>query len=291
LADPQPLRRYPGLVITGHADADLVLAVLDDWRPTAADEHATGFRVFFSTADDRDAAAAGLAVAMPRVTASPIDVDDEQWAERSQASLTAVRVGHLTVAPPWDIPQQAPDGSATIIVLPSMGFGTGHHASTRLCLALLQSVSMTELRVCDVGTGSGVLALAALTLGAVEVLAVDYDQDAVTCAEENAALNGSPQGLDIRRFDLTSDGTLPGSPYDVVIANLTGGLLIRLCDGLVAAARPGGTLILSGITAAECDDVLAAFVSRSCRVQTRLSEDGWEGLALTTSSPTTTTAG
>jgi ribosomal protein L11 methyltransferase len=291
LADPQPLRRYPGLVITGHDDADLVLAVLDDWRPTAADDHTDGFRVFFSTADDRDAAAAGLAAAMPRVTASQIDVDDEQWAERSQASLTAVRVGNLTVAPPWDIPQQVPAGSAVIVVLPSMGFGTGHHASTRLCLALLQSVSMNEQRACDVGTGSGVLALAALTLGAVDVLAVDYDQDAVACAEENAALNGSPQGLDIRRFDLTSDGALPGSPYDVVIANLTGGLLIRLCDGLVAAARPGGTLIRSGITAAEGDDVRAAFVARGSLVQQRLSEDGWEGLALTTSTPTPTTTG
>lgn len=276
---PRAGRTYAGLDITGHDDPDLVLAVVDDWSPTAVDDTGPALRIFFSTSGDRDAAAAGLTAAMPAVSCVAVDVPDEHWAERSQAALTAVRVGALSVAPPWDIPD---DGSTVIVILPSMGFGTGHHASTRLCLSLLQEGPLNGARVCDVGTGSGVLAIAALRLGASAAVAVDYDPDSVACARDSAALNHITRGLDIRQADLEREGTIAGAPFDLVLANLTGGLLVRLVDRLVALVRPGGTLILSGITAAEADDVRAAFTASGARIEHAVAEDGWVGLRLRT---------
>jgi ribosomal protein L11 methyltransferase len=277
LADARPERLYAGLDLTGYADPDFVAAEVDGFAPTAVEDSGSTLRIFFNSPDDRDAAAAHLRAAMPAVTCTPVDVPDEQWAERSQAALTAVRVGGLTVAPPWDIPT---DGSQVIVILPSMGFGTGHHASTRLCLGLLQDLALSGSRVCDVGTGSGVLAIAALRLGASEAVAVDYDIDSIVCARESADLNHITAGLDIRQVDLEREGTVAGAPFDLVIANLTGGLLIRLVNRLVSMTVPGGALVLSGITLAEGDDVIAAFTNAECEVVTQRDEDGWIGLSL-----------
>lgn len=87
-------------------------------------------------------------------------------------------------------------------------------------------------------------------------------------------------GLDIQQVDLETGGMPAGVPFDLVIANLTGGLLIRLVDRLVTMAGPGRSLVLSGITSAEADDVIAAFTGAGCALQTRLDEDGWVGLRL-----------
>lgn len=277
MADARPERIYAGLDLAGYDDADFVIAEVDEFSPTAVEDSGHALRIFFNTAADRDAAATHLGAAMPAVTRAPVDVPDEHWAERSQAALTAVRVGALTVAPPWDIPA---DGPQVIVILPSMGFGTGHHASTRLCLGLLQALDLRDRRVCDVGTGSGVLAIAALRLGASDVVALDYDIDAVVCARESAELNHVASGLDIRQIDLERDGGVAGEPFDLVIANLTGGMLVRLVDRLVSMTVPGGSLILSGITLAEGDDVIAAFRGAGCDVVARRDEDGWIGLGL-----------
>lgn len=277
MADARAERIYAGLDVAGYADADFVTAEVDEFSPTAVDDSSATLRIFFSTPAERDAALAHLRAAMPAVTCTAVDVPDEHWAERSQAALTAVRVGALTVAPPWDIPT---DGSQVIVILPSMGFGTGHHASTRLCLGLLQELPMTGSRVCDVGTGSGVLAIAALRLGASHVVALDYDIDSVVCARESAELNHITAGLDIRQIDLERDSSVAGAPFDLLIANLTGGLLIRLVDQLVSMTMPGGALVLSGITLAEGDDVIAAFTRAGCQVAARRDEDGWIGLSL-----------
>lgn len=276
MAESRPTRVYAGLEISG-ADPDFVLAEVDGLPVLAVEDVAGGQRLFFATPIDRDAAMPALQAAFPGAALTPVDVPDEQWAERSQASLTAVRVGRITVAPPWDVPV---DDSLVVTILPSMGFGTGHHASTRLCLALLQQLTLSTARVVDVGTGSGVLAIAALRLGAASALAVDYDHDSIVCAQESAELNGITAGLDIRQVDLEHDRSLPGAPFDVVLANLTGGLLMRLVDPLTALVAPGGTMILSGITAAEADDVIRTFAAAGCPVAMRLDEDGWVGVRL-----------
>ena len=189
--------------------------------------------MFFQDDSARTRALAALAPRFPTLTLHPLDVADEDWAARSQASLRAVQVGRIIVAPPWDVP-------TTLVIQPSMGFGTGHHATTRLCLAALQRVdARRSARVLDIGTGSGVLAIAASRLGAGDVTGLDDDDDAIQAAWENLALNpGAIVALivgDLRSTELR--------PADVILANLTGSLLISSAERLRKLTNARGRLV------------------------------------------------
>jgi len=185
-----------------------------------------------------------------------VEIEDEDWAARSQANLTHVRVGRLVVAPPWDIPPGLPHDTHLIVIPPSMGFGTGHHETTRLCLRLLQDLDLRGKRLVDVGTGSGVLAIAAVLLGAGSVEGIDYDEDALTSARESVAVNGLSGRIRLRAADIRSDRT---AAADVVTANLTGALLVAVAPELASMADAGGSLILSGFQPPEAASVVDAF--------------------------------
>ena len=185
-----------------------------------------------------------------------VEIEDEDWAARSQANLTHVRVGRLVVAPPWDIPPGLPHDTHLIVIPPSMGFGTGHHETTRLCLRLLQDLDLRGKRLVDVGTGSGVLAIAAVLLGAGSVEGIDYDEDALTSARESVAVNGLSGRIRLRAADIRSDRT---AAADVVTANLTGALLVAVAPELASIADAGGSLILSGFQPPEAASVVDAF--------------------------------
>lgn len=272
------VRTWPALDI--HPASDLLQAALVDYDVTAVDERSSeDWRVFFTIAGERDRAAAALKLEFPSITIESIDVPDENWAARSQASLRAVRVGNIVVAPPWDVPAATgPGGELVIVIQPSMGFGTGHHATTRLCIAALQRLNVAGRTVLDVGTGSGVLVIAASLLGASRSVGIDDDADAITAARENLELNPQAEATvlvaDLRATDVGS--------ADIVIANLTGGLLISAALRLQDFVARGGSLVLSGLMAVEEQDVLAAFPTWT--VEQRSEEDEWLCLTLQRSS-------
>ena len=261
--------------------AGLVLAAADEFHPSAVEASPQGLRVYFGSAADREAASAHLGRVLPDCSVVSVDVPDERWAERSQAALKAVRVGALTVAPPWDAPV---DRSKVIIIQPSMGFGTGHHASTRLCLQLLQATPIDGTTVLDVGTGSGVLAIAASKLGAAPVVAIDFDPDAIASAQECLDLNGLTAAIELRQVDLERESIIAGQPFDIILANLTGGMLMRMAARLCALTVAGGTLIVSGVTREEDAGVIAAFQTAGATLFTRVVENHdseWVGLRFT----------
>ena len=230
---------------------ELVLAELDDFQPTAIQQsdETSWLRAFFGSAASRTAAARALATAFGHyLLVQSIDVDDENWAERSQSDLRAVTIGRLIVAPPWDAPgQQGRAQPLLVVIQPSMGFGTGHHATTRLALKALQSLDLNHRTVLDVGCGSGVLAIAAVRLGAGAALGIDVDPDALTAAKDNLDLN-NVGGL--VRFE-EADFRQMTSPSGVVVANLTGALLERSASALARLVEPGGFLIVSGFMGTE----------------------------------------
>lgn len=287
------MAEYPALDLAYPQDEDtpalleLLYACLDDFEPVAIHEHETGdgVRVFFRAAQGRDAAAAALRTHFgERLTSvSTTDVPDDGWARRSQAQLTAVRVGRIVVAPPWAPEANRESDDLLVVIEPSMGFGTGHHATTRLCLELLQREPVRERRVTDVGTGSGVLAIGAWKLGASAVTAVDCDPDALQNARDNVRRNGAEGAITLRESDLSA---LELPPADVVIANLTGAVLQRYAAALAGLTAPAGRLIVSGFPPEEQPDIERAFASAPAATAV---DGAWAAAAFVITSPPTPT--
>jgi ribosomal protein L11 methyltransferase len=278
---------------------DAIAALLDDYSPSAIEDLTAlpmppgglwdptyppppepplsplRWRVFFATDADRNAARDALRAAYPHLAITAEDVSDEDWAARSQRALTAVRSGRFIVAPPWDVPNES---AATVIVIePSRGFGTGHHASTRLCLCALSDIDVRSARVLDLGTGSGVLAMAAFLSGAREVVAVDIDSDAIDSARQSAVLNRRVGPIHWLVADFRDRGweALSGGPFDVVLANLTGGMLISSAARIRELIKPGGVFICSGFDESERDDVERAL---GLKVRAAFFEEHWVSL-------------
>ncbi len=263
------MKTYPALTFR-FVDPDILAALVDDFSPTAIEPRDTDVRVFFATARERDAAQNALA---PRFDASAIDVPDDDWARRSQEGLQPISVGGITIVPSSTF--QVASRPLAIVIQPSMGFGTGHHATTRLCLAALQTLDLRGRDVLDVGTGSGVLAIAADWLGAARAAGIDYDADAIRSARENLVLNPETRHVTFDVVDFTA-AALPQA--DIVTANLTGALLVRSASRLAGAVRPGGTLVLSGLLAHEREEVRRAFAGMDLTWEGE--EDGWVGIAV-----------
>jgi ribosomal protein L11 methyltransferase len=278
------MRLYPALDVSS-PDCDTLLALTDDFQPIAVEERDGTTRIFFGSAADRDAAHVALS---PQFTSAPVDVSDEDWARRSQEGLPAITVGRVTVVASRqssvlspESPVSSPESPApspsgiTIVIPPSMGFGTGHHVTTRLCLQALQDLDLAGKTVLDVGTGSGVLAIAADLLGAARARGIDYDADAVQAARENLPLNPSARRV---TFDIVDVNGASFEPADIVTANLTGALLVKSATTVLHSVKPGGTLILSGILAAERDEVAGAMAPAA--VVWEREAEGWVGLAM-----------
>lgn len=292
---------WPALVLRAKAVDDseeLVSGVLTDFSPVAIHDLAERplppgglwdptfppipdppptplhWTVCFDDVDERNRAADALQATLPELSIEPVDLPDDDWAARSQRSLTKVTAGRFIIAPPWDLP--ADDVEATVIVIePSMGFGTGHHATTRMCLRLLSELDVSDLTVIDLGTGSGVLSMAAALSGARSVLGIDIDQDAINSAETSAALNTLPDTITFKVGDFRSD---PPQAAELVLANLTGGMLTSSATQIGALVKAGGHLILSGFDQSEVERVRTQFAPFAER--DRLTEDNWVALHL-----------
>jgi ribosomal protein L11 methyltransferase len=235
--------------------------------------------VFFVTREARNDAAAATTAASPGVRCTAIEVSDENWAERSQASLEPVSAGRVVVLPREELRStlSSTGDDIVIVIRPSMGFGTGHHASTRLCLRLLQQRTLAGASVIDVGTGSGLLAIAARKLGAGDAVAIDIDHDALQSASENIDLNGEQAHIGLEAVDLAVAPSQLDRVFDLVLANLTAAVIVRYAGALAEMTAAAGRLIVSGIQPHEFEEVASALGRHGLALASRLDEADWVG--------------
>ena len=202
-------------------------------------------------------------------------VDDADWTDAWKAGYAPQRIGRVVIVPSWLDEAIGPDEVA-LRLDPGMAFGTGLHPTTRGCLTLLQEISPMPPVVLDVGSGSGVLALAALRLGAERAVCYDTDPLAVEATLANAEANGLADRV------TASCGSLPttGETYPLVVANLVAAVLIELAAPLAAHTAAGGVLLASGIIADRADEVLAALTAEGFVLENRLDDGDWTALRL-----------
>lgn len=195
--------------------------------------------------------------------------DFSEW----RGTIGAHTVGRITVAPPW---VEVDAAEHLVLIVPAMAFGTGEHATTRLCLSLLQRVIRAGDVVADLGSGSAVLAIAAAKLGARSVAAIEIDPDATSNAEENMERNGV--GGAVHLFEGDAMVLLPLiAPVRVVIANILSSVILSMLAMIASSLTPGGEVILSGIMLEERDMMMERLSDAGWRVTIEESEGEWWG--------------
>jgi ribosomal protein L11 methyltransferase len=203
------------------------------------------------------------------------EVPDEDWGEGWKKDFKPLDVGRVRVRPSW-IEEAPPPGAVEVVIDPGMAFGTGSHGTTSLCLAALSDLlgARPGATVLDVGTGSGLLAIAARKLGAGRVAANDVDPKAVEVARENAAANAVA-------LEIVGD-PLPriAGTFDVVVANILANTLVELAPEIAAKLAPGGVVLLSGLLAPQEDEVRRAYVALGLVPLPSRREGEWSLLAL-----------
>ncbi len=200
---------------------------------------------------------------------------DRDWRTAWHDHFNLVRIPGprpIIIRPPHIAYEAKPD-ELVIDLVPGLAFGTGQHQSTRLCLGLLAEQISGGERVLDVGTGSGILAVAAAKLGAASVLATDIDPLAVDSARQTVRQNQLADRVEV------VEGSIPeGERFDVVVANLTADLLQYLAIELGGALKPTGRLIVSGLIRARLDEIVTSFQSAGLMPKNERSEDDWTAL-------------
>ncbi len=199
-------------------------------------------------------------------------LESKNWNAVWEDTLSPVRAGPFLVCPTSVAPPSGRDDATVLRIDPEMSFGTGHHATTRLALRLLAEALVPGDRVLDVGTGTGVLAIAACRLGADAARGVDTNPDAVRNARENVRRNEETDRVTVQEGSVD---VAPGTRYDLVAANITRRVLLELMPALVARLAPGAALLLSGLLRPQRDDIRDAAASHGLALDAEAAEEGW----------------
>lgn len=207
---------------------------------------------------------------------------EEDWANAWKEHFQVHRIGErVVIRPPWRDFEPENDDDVVVELDPGMAFGTGLHPSTKLSMLGTEQVVRPGDTVLDVGTGSGILAIAAVKLGAVKADTVDVESVAVDATRENADRNGVGDQIAVQLGSVGPGEPFWGQEYDVVLANIIARVLIELSGAIVAHTKPGGHMVLAGIIESREQDVIDAFASAGAKVKIRRSHEDWISLVLT----------
>ena len=206
-------------------------------------------------------------------TVRQTSLGDVDWSTRWVTRVGVQRIGRLAVAPPW-MSEEIADAEIQILIEPAMAFGTGEHETTRSVLALMQPLVQRGAFVADLGSGSGVLAIAAARLGASRVVAIEMDPDAIGNAMENVERNGVGAQVTVLQGDAAA--LLPlVAPVALVLANIISSVLIELSPLMYRALPSGGKAVISGILVSEREHLLSSLAVDGWRLESELREGEW----------------
>lgn len=203
-------------------------------------------------------------------------VDGDDWIEIWRKHYRPIELGNVLICPAW-IKREPKEGQIEVIIDSNMAFGTGEHETTSMCVEEMQNYLRAGDTCIDVGCGSGILGISAVKLGAAKAYLTDVDEIAVKSANHNAALNGVADKCVVAHADLLEDTTVQG---DVVLANITGEILVRLAPSIPKNLKKGGVLILSGIIESRLEMVKKAFSAEGLRVVKQRQKGDWYALVL-----------
>lgn len=200
------------------------------------------------------------------------EIEEEDWSEAWKQYFKPRKVGkHWLVCPTWETAELSP-GDRLLYLDPGQAFGTGDHPTTRGCLELMEDIDFAGKAVADIGSGSGILSMAAHILGAASVQGVDVEAPAVNASIENAERLQMPlkfyQGLGFT--PLGEDST-----FDIVLSNIISAALIQLAPDAATRVKPGGSWLTSGVIVSNWPDVLAAAQAEGFELKNHIEEDGW----------------
>ncbi len=203
-------------------------------------------------------------------------VDGDDWIEIWRKHYRPIELGNVLICPAW-IKQEPKEGQISVIIDSNMAFGTGEHETTSMVLSLMQDYVKNAETVIDVGTGSGILGIAAAKLGAKKVFMTDIDYVAVKSAAHNCEINGVSDKCEVCLNNLLDDKNVVG---DLVLANITADVLLILAEELPQRVKGGGTLIMSGIIKSRVDEVVKKYTSIGFTLEKRRDEGEWIALVM-----------
>ena len=277
----------PGLEIEDYSDIEenlmTVYGELIDDKILNSDRSKTKVAIYLSEEKDASGAMDYIAAQLKKnklddVLLTSETVDEQDWADNWKQFYKPLRIGrHLVVLPPWENFDAQKD-DLVILMDPGMAFGTGTHETTKLCLTLLEKHLKKGERVLDVGTGSGILGIAALKLGAQSVHAYDIDPTAVRVARENFEKNGVADRAVCGVSDLLNGVDRTCAPYGFVTANIVADILIRMAPEIASFMANGARLVASGVIAGRRDDVVDAMTRGNLRLIDEQSDADWTAL-------------
>ncbi|MFR5062858.1 MAG: 50S ribosomal protein L11 methyltransferase [Christensenellales bacterium] len=204
---------------------------------------------------------------------SSVKIDSADWENEWRKYYNPINLGKVVVVPAW---QKAPDGAAyPVYIEPGMAFGTGNHETTSMCIELMQDLELKDKTVLDMGCGSGILGIAAAVLGAGAVVLSDIDPQAAEASAYNAELNKVSDKCKIILGDLNTDSC----KADLVIANITADVLLRLRDQMNELLKPDGAVIISGIINSRGGEIESAY-RKLFRIESKLCRGEWQAMLL-----------
>ncbi len=203
-------------------------------------------------------------------------VDGDDWIEIWKKHFRPIELGKIVVCPAW-INYEPKEGRKKVIIDSNTAFGTGEHETTSMVVRLMQKYVGKAETVLDVGTGSGILGISAALLGAKKVVMTDIDYVAVKSAIHNAEMNGVSDRCEVFLNDLLKEKDVKG---DLVLANITADVLIKLAETIPEHVNAGGTIILSGIIKKKVDEVISVYSEKGFTLSERENEGEWIALAM-----------